>query len=85
MKILGSNILIVPEYPEESTIITTTVDKSPTGYGTVVVVGEDVRGVNNGDKIFYNKNAGRFIGIDEEEHLLITETDVFIILNKEQK
>jgi len=82
MKILGNNILILADKKEESSVIITDTDTSPTGYAVVVSVGKEVSEVNVGDKIFYNNKAGRFILVDEVEHLLITEFDVFIILGK---
>ena len=82
MKVLGSNIIIKPEEIKKSIIITDGKDE-PTGYGDVVLVGKDVSEVAEGDRVFYNNRAGRFISLDGEEHLMITEHDVFITFEGE--
>ena len=81
MKILGSNILIIADKKEESSVIITDTDNSPTEYATVVGVGKDVVEVKVGDKVFYNNKSGRFISVDNTEHLLVTEYDIFIVLD----
>jgi len=83
MKVLGSNIIIKPEEVKQSSVIITDAKSEPTGYGDVVLVGKDVSEVAEGDNVFYNNRAGRFISLDGEEHLMITEHDVFIIFEGE--
>jgi len=48
--------------------------------GLVKSVGELVQGVKNNDKIYYDKNAGFKIEIDEEIFLVIKQQDVVIVL-----
>ena len=80
MRVLGNNIIIKAEEEEEGNIILTDAVKEPTPYADVVLVGKEVSEVKVGDKIYFNNRAGRFIMLDEVEHLMITEHDVFIIL-----
>ena len=80
MRVLGNNIIIKAEEVEESSVILTDAVKEPTSYADVVLVGKEVSEVKVGDKIYYNNRSGRFIMLDEVEHLMITEHDVFIIL-----
>ena len=46
----------------------------------VVVVGESVNAVKQGDNIYYDKAAGFNIEVDKEEYKIIKEQDVVIIL-----
>ncbi len=85
MRVLNNNIIIKVEEVKKSSIIVTDMPEEITGYAKVVVVGKEVSEVNEGDRIFYNKNSGRFISLDGEEYLMITENDVFIIFGKENK
>ena len=48
--------------------------------GLVKSVGELVQGVKDNDKIYYDKNAGFKIEIDEEIFLVIKQQDVVIDL-----
>ena len=48
--------------------------------GLVKSVGELVQGVKDNDKIYYDKNAGFKIEIDEEIFLVIKQHDVVIVL-----
>ena len=79
MKVLGSNIIIRPEKKSKSSVILTDAPEEYTGYADVLYVGIEVSEVKVEDRIFYNKMAGRFIALDDEELMMITEHDVFII------
>ena len=46
----------------------------------VVESGSDVKVLNKGDKIYYDKSAGFNIEINKEEYKVIKEHDVVIIL-----
>ena len=48
--------------------------------GLVKSIGELVQGVKDNDKIYYDKNAGFKIEIDEEIFLVIKQQDVVIVL-----
>ena len=80
MRVLSNNIIIKVHEEKKSSIIITDEKNEPTSYADVVLVGKEVSEVKEGDKVFYNNRSGRFIMLDEVEHLMITEHDVFIIL-----
>ena len=46
----------------------------------VVQVGEDVKAINNGDNIYYDRSAGFNIEINKEDYKVIKEFDVVIVL-----
>jgi co-chaperonin GroES (HSP10) len=48
--------------------------------GVVVEPGTLVDSVNSGDQIFYDKNAGHSIMINDEIYLIILERDVVVVL-----
>ena len=48
--------------------------------GKVLNIGTDVLGVKDGDDIYYDKQAGFHIEIDEEIFLVIKQQDVVIVL-----
>ena len=47
---------------------------------SVVSVGSDVNGVNEGDKIFFDRHAGHIIEIDKNNYHVIKAQDVVIVL-----
>tara|TARA_Y100000310_G_C20588772_1_gene766847 strand:+ start:370 stop:630 length:261 start_codon:yes stop_codon:yes gene_type:complete len=48
--------------------------------GEVVVVGTDVVGVEDGDSVYYDRNAGFGIELDKKQYKVIKEFDVVIVL-----
>lgn len=48
--------------------------------GVVVEPGTQVDSVNSGDQIYYDKNAGHSIMINDEIYLIILERDVVVVL-----
>ena len=48
--------------------------------GVVKSAGSMVEGVNDGDNIYYDKNAGFNVEIDEDIFLVIRQQDVVIVL-----
>jgi len=48
--------------------------------GVVVEPGTLVDSVNSGDQIYYDKNAGHSIMINDEMYLIILERDVVVVL-----
>lgn len=79
MTVLGNNIVIKPDEKEKSIIITEE-EHGLEPYATVVLVGKEVREVKEGDRVYFNNKSGRFISIDDVDHVMVTEHDIFIIL-----
>jgi len=85
-KILAGKILVKPSEAEEKTasgiIIPETAKEKPQN-GTVVMVGADKKDepmeIKVGDKVLYGKFAGQELNIDEEDYLLISQSDVLFI------
>lgn len=77
MTVLGESVLILPDKVKESVIITEEV-KTLSDRAIVVSVGEGVSTVGEGDRIFFNNKAGRFIELDDKEFVLVHITDIFI-------
>jgi chaperonin GroES len=77
---LGDRILIKTEKEEEKTkgglyIPETAQEKTQTG--TVVAIGDDEEiKVKAGDKVMYDKYAGTMVKIDDEDHLILSASDV---------
>jgi chaperonin GroES len=85
-KILAGKILVKPSEAEEKTasgiIIPETAKEKPQN-GTVVMVGVDKKDepmeIKVGDQVLYGKFAGQELNIDEEDYLLISQSDVLFI------
>ena len=85
-KILAGKILIKPSEAEEKTasgiIIPDTAQEKPQ-HGKIVMVGGDKKDepmeVKVGDKVLYGKFAGQELTIDDEDFLLISQSDVLFI------
>lgn len=85
-KVLAGKLLVRPSEAEEKTasgiIIPETAKEKPQ-HGTVIMVGADKKDepmeVKVGDKVLYGKFAGQEITIDEEDYLLISQSDVLFI------
>ena len=85
-KILAGKILVKPSEAEEKTasgiIIPETAKEEPQN-GTVVMVGADKKDepmeIKVGDKVLYGKFAGQELNIDEEDYLLISQSDILFI------
>jgi chaperonin GroES len=85
-KILAGKILIKPSQAEEKTasgiIIPDTAKEKPQN-GKVVMVGADKKDepmeIKVGDHVLYGKYAGQELTIDEEDYLLISQSDVLFI------
>ena len=85
-KILAGKILVKPSEAEEKTasgiIIPETAKEKPQN-GTVVMVGADKKDepmeIKVGDKVLYGKFSGQELNIDEEDYLLISQSDVLFI------
>lgn len=85
-KILAGKVLVKPSEAEDKTasgiIIPDTAREKPQ-HGSVVMVGTDKKDelmeVKVGDKVLYGKFAGQELTIDEEDYLLISQSDVLFI------
>ncbi len=85
-KILAGKILVKPSEAEEKTasgiIIPDTAKEKPQ-QGKVVMVGVDKKDepmeVKLGDQVLYGKYAGQELSIDDEDYLLISQSDVLFI------
>jgi co-chaperonin GroES (HSP10) len=85
MKLIGQNILIVPQEEETKSkggLLMTASDTKELRYkkATVVSVGNLVEGVQPGNFIYFDKAAGHAIRINEDLYTVITIRDVVVVL-----
>ena len=85
-KILAGKILIAPIATEEKTasgIIIPDSAKEKPQQGKVVLVGADKKDepmeIKAGDTVFYGKYAGTELTVDNEDYLLMSQTDILYI------
>ncbi len=86
MKAIGRN-LIIQKIEENITtskggLLLSKNDRSDIRYieALVVSVGEEVKGVNKDDKIFYDRHAGHLIELINEKYHVIKDQDVVVVL-----
>jgi len=87
-KILAGKVLVKPSAAEEKTasgiIIPETAKEKPQN-GEVVMVGsakaDEPMEIKVGDQVLYGKFAGQELNIDNEDYLLISQSDVLFITN----
>jgi chaperonin GroES len=85
-KILAGKVLVKPEAAEEKTAsgiyIPESAKEKPLK-GKVMLVGESKKDepmeVKAGDSVLYGKYAGSELNIDNEDYLLISQTDILYI------
>ena len=85
-KILAGKILVKPSEAEEKTasgiIIPDTAKEKPQN-GSVVMVGADKKyepmEIKVGEQVLYGKFAGQELSIDDEDYLLMSQSDVLFI------
>ena len=85
-KILAGKILVKPSEAEEKTasgiIIPETAKEKPQN-GKVVMVGADKKEepmeIKVGDQVLYGKFGGQELNIDDEDYLLISQSDVLFV------
>ena len=85
-KILAGKILVRPSEAEEKTasgiIIPETAKEKPQN-GKVVMVGADKKDepmeIKVGDQVLYGKFGGQELNIDDEDYLLISQSDVLFV------
>jgi chaperonin GroES len=93
LKPLGDRVIVLPKESEEVTksgiVIPDTAKEKPQE-GEVVAVGpgrieEGKRipiDVKVGDRIIYSKYGGTEVKIEEEEHLILRESDILAVIEK---
>ena len=82
---IGKNILIQQvqeEVQTKSGLLLSAEDNNQLRYkkGLVVKSGTEVGTIKEGDQIYYDKNAGHTMLVNDEKYTLIQERDVVIIL-----
>jgi chaperonin GroES len=85
-RILAGKVLVKPSEAEEKTasgiIIPDTAKEKPQN-GKVVMVGSDKKDepmeIKVGDQVLYGKFAGQELTIDEEDYLLISQSDLLYV------
>jgi co-chaperonin GroES (HSP10) len=85
MKLIGKNLLIVPQAEEiksKGGLIMTSSDENELRYkkATVVSAGTLVDGIKPGSFIYFDRAAGHSIRINEDLYTVITEKDVVVVL-----
>jgi len=85
MKAVGKYIVITEikeQHKTDSGILLTSDDSNQLRYkkGLVVIPGTDVDVVKEGDTIYYDKNAGHKMMLNEEVVTIIFEKDIVIVL-----
>lgn len=85
MKLIGQNILIIPQEEETKSkggLLMTATDSKELRYkkATVVSVGNLVEGVQPGNFIYFDKASGHAIRINEDLYTVITIRDVVVVL-----
>jgi co-chaperonin GroES (HSP10) len=85
MKLVGKNILILPQSEETKShggLIMTSSDEKELRYkkATVVSAGSLVDGIKPGSFIYFDRAAGHSIRINEDLYTIITEKDVVVVL-----
>ena len=85
MKAVGKYIVIteiIEQHKTESGILLTSDDSNQLRYkkGIIVVPGTDVSVVKKDDVVFYDKNAGHKMMLNEEMVTIISERDIVIVL-----
>lgn len=84
IKAFGSKILIEVESPEritESGIILQPKKDEVSGRGVVVSVGEEIKDINEGNLIFFNKFTGAEIEYNKFKYLVIRKEDIHAVVN----
>ena len=85
-KVLAGKVLVKPHEAEEKTasgIIIPDSAKEKPRQGTVVMVGspkkDEEMEVKKGDVVLYGKYSGQELNIDNEDYLLISQSDILFI------
>ena len=92
LKPLGDRVIVKPKAPEEKTkggiILPDTAQEKPME-GEIVAVGAGkiaddgkkiIMELKVGDKVLYGKYSGSEIKVDDQEYLIMRETDIYAII-----
>ena len=84
---LGERVVLKQQEAEEKTksgIILTSENKEKPSQGAVVAVGpgtDDVKmEVKEGDEVIYSKYAGMKVKVEEEEYIVVKQSDILAII-----
>lgn len=86
MKAIGRNLIINKTAKEISTtkggLLLAEAHKDDVRYveAIVVSVGNEVEGINQDDKIYFDKHAGHIIEIDKTAYYVIKSSDIVVVL-----
>jgi co-chaperonin GroES (HSP10) len=86
MKAIGRNLIINKTAKEISTtkggLLLAEAHKDDVRYveAIVVSVGDEVEGINQDDKIYFDKHAGHIIEIDKTAYHVIKSSDIVVVL-----
>jgi chaperonin GroES len=88
MRLLHDNVLVLPSLAEEKTkggiIIPSTAKEKPTK-GKIVGVGPGIKDeemvLKEGDIVLYGKYSGREITYDDQNYILLKQSDILCILD----
>lgn len=85
VKPLGDRILVKMEQEDEKTkggLFIPETAQEKTQIGAVVAVGtdDDEITVKTGDRVMFDKYAGTTVKIDDEDHLILTMSDVLAVV-----
>ena len=86
MKAIGRNLIINKTAKEISTtkggLLLAEAHKDDVRYveAIVVSVGDEVEGINQNDKIYFDKHSGHIIEIDKTAYHVIKSSDIVVVL-----
>ena len=86
MKAIGNNIIIIPEKvvgdKTKGGLLLVKKDREDIRYTKAEVnsVSEDIKGLKQGDQIYYDRHAGHIIEFDKEQFTVIKIQDVVVVL-----
>mgnify|MGYP003638774723 FL=1 len=86
MKAIGRNLIINKTAKEISTtkggLLLAEAHKDDVRYveAIVISVGDEVEGINQDDKIYFDKHAGHIIEIDKTAYHVIKSSDIVVVL-----
>ena len=86
MKAIGNNIVIIPvKVTGDKTkggLLLVKKDREDIRYTKAVIhsVSDDIKALNKGDEIYYDRHAGNKIEFDKEQYTVIKIQDIVVVL-----
>ena len=86
MKAIGNNVVIIPvKVTGDKTkggLLLVKKDREDIRYTKAVIhsVGDDIKALNKGDEIYYDRHAGNKIEFDKEQYTIIKIQDIVVVL-----